>query len=151
MKLLHESLLRPNLRTSRAVELFANSIKYNARTDPLFYRPWGLYLASLVVWAYQHARRLYISSSASALAQQQWANDGLDDQARCCQYLTLCASTEDSTQLSQILTVQGCASVLAVLSSNFEKAEPDLLIEAGKRLQECRSMILMNDGGGSVV
>lgn len=140
-KLLHETLLQSNiLHSSQTSRLGSTSVKYNCRTDPLFYRPWALFLAGLIMWAYQHASSTY--PVIAAREQRQVA--GIDDDAICCRYLSICATIEDPAHIIPSLSSHGCAAVLAVLSRILSNAEPEILDEASKRLQECRDMLVSN-------
>lgn len=157
-RLLHETLVKSSSTTqimgSNRVLHEARSITYSCRNDPLLLRPWAMYLATLILWAYQHA-----STSQTVTESSRFRYfEALDDQAMCCRYvlpivahprltdlcryLTTCAAVDDPRQLSQVLSKEGgLPSVLNVVSKDLANAEPELLLEASVRLQTCRSML----------
>ena len=140
-KMLHETLVKPSLPKksgqTNTQQQPPTTITYNCRADPVIFRPWATFLAGLIVWSYQHASSLHITS-ASAQARHF---GGQDDHALCARYLTVCAAIEDPSHLLPNLSMPGCAAILAVLSQKFADTEPELLQEASKRLQECRNML----------
>lgn len=158
-RLLYETLVKPSTprRATQGEETTytANSITYSCRNDPLILRPWAVFLATMILWAHQHAST---SSSAMPSAGSRYF-EALDDQAMCCRlvirigflslanrstprYLTTCAAIEDPRQLPHVLSREGgLASVLNVVSKDFADAEPELLLEASLRLKTCRSML----------
>lgn len=158
-RLLYETLVKPSASRNAAkgeeILYTARSITYSCRNDPLMLRPWAVFLATLILWAHQHAS----TSSAALTCSGSRYFEALDDQAMCCRsvlpnilpisadifassYLTTCATIEDPRQLSQALSQEGgLVSVLNVVSKDFADAEPELLLEASIRLKTCRSML----------
>lgn len=57
----------------------SSAIKYSCRNDPLTLRPWAVFLATLILWAHQHA-----STSQTGMAAGSRYLEALDDQAMCC-------------------------------------------------------------------
>lgn len=119
------------------------TINYSCRNDAMFYRPWGVYLASLVIWAYQRASSLHLSGPYT----QQHLLEGQDERELCCRYLTAFAGIEDPARVLAMLSVSGCAAILSVVSQDFANGEPELVQEASKRLQSCRDILVTNAAG----
>lgn len=143
-KLLHVSLVKqpgakkgndPTERNTGTTK--TTTVSYTCRTDPITFRPWALFIAGLIVWSYQHASSLYLTASPA----QQIHLASKEEQAVCCRYLAVCAAIEDSAQLAPVLSTQGCAAVLGVLSQSFFDADPELLHEASKTLRDCRDAL----------
>ncbi|CZT20674.1 uncharacterized protein RCC_06532 [Ramularia collo-cygni] len=141
-RLLYETLVKPSAHRQETyhglVSHERSSIKYSCRNDSIILRPWAVYLAALIMWAYQHASA---SQLVTGISGPQYL-EALDDEAMCCRYLTTCAGVEDSSQLPRVLSQEGgLPSVLNVVSKDLANAEPELLLEAATRLQTCRAML----------
>lgn len=140
-KLLYEVLVsKPRKGMTIDIQLPTPSIDYSCRHDNMFYRPWSVYLASLIVWAYQRASSLHISG----IYNQPTITHDHDEREVCCRYLSTCASIEDPARLLPLLSSHGCAAFLSVVSQDFANGETELLIEAARRLQNCRDMLITN-------
>ncbi|CAK1364917.1 hypothetical protein CB0940_08554 [Cercospora beticola] len=118
-------------------------ISYSSRNDPMMYRPWGVYLASLVIWAYQRASSLHLSGPYT----QQHLIEGQDERELCCRYLTAFSNIDDPARVLAMLSVSGCAAILSVVSQDLANGEPELFEEAAKRLQSCRETLLTGTSG----
>jgi hypothetical protein len=116
------------------------AINYTCRNDALFYRPWGVYLASLTIWAYQRASSLHLSGPYI----QQHLTEGRDERELCSRYLMAFTSIEDPARVLAMLSVSGCAAILTVVSQDFANGEPELFQEASKRLLCCRDILATN-------
>lgn len=88
-RLLYEALVKPSAsrKATQAEELSytASSLTYSCRNDPLMLRPWAVFLATLIIWAYQHASTSSITLNSSSSRYFE----ALDDQAMCCRYVRL--------------------------------------------------------------
>ena len=131
---------KPAKSTQNEYQTSAPTINYSCRNDAMFYRPWGVYLASLIIWAYQRASSLHLSGPYA----QQHLIDGQDEHELCSRYLTAFSGIEDPARVLAMLSVSGCAAILSVVSQDFANGEPELLQEASKRLQNCRDVLTTN-------
>lgn len=143
-KLLFAALLsRPAKTATNDIQNHQPTIVYNCRYDSMFYRPWAIYIASLIIWAYQRASSMHFSGTFT----QQHLIEGQDERELCCRYLSACAAMEDPARILAMLSVSGCAAILSVVAKEFANGEPELLQEASKRLQSCRDMLITNTAG----
>ena len=136
-KLLHAALCPDNMGPSDASTPEHTKRSYSCRNDPLVCRPWILYLAGLTIWTYQYAF-VNQSTTASGIRASTTPPPG---QQTACQYITTCATTDNADRLPLLTSRQGCVAVLQVLSQDFADAEPEILLEASKRLQECSKLL----------
>lgn len=79
-RLLYETLVKPSASRNTIRSGDAPSIAYSCRNDPLLMRPWAVFLATLILWAHQHASTSHITMASSGSRYFE----ALDDQAMCC-------------------------------------------------------------------
>ena len=138
--LLHKALCQyevPNAFGSNFAAVNTSAPAYQCRNDPFIYRPWILYLSGLTIWAYQYAWT--VDSSTALRSELSLYPQTTLDSAR--HYLSMCANAESAERLPDLISREGCAAVLHVLSKDFQNAESEIILEASKRLQECIDML----------
>ena len=136
-KLLKTTLCNEDGRRSDSLHS-AGQLSYSCRNDAYIYRPWLLYLAGLTIWAHQYAT----AKSSSAVPYSQNATDYGAWYQSASHYISACAAMDSAEHIPQLISKEYCIAVLQVLSQDFANAESEILIEAGKRLQEGIKMLL---------
>lgn len=136
-RLLDETLLDQNSRSSRQPLSHVTTKHYTCRTDASIYRPWILYLAVLTIWSYQYASGPRPSQTAS----QGLDADQLPGQDIAYSYIRRCAESGIDSSSGQMFA-QGCGAICKLLAQDFALAEWELLLEASRTLGSCAAMIL---------
>jgi Fungal specific transcription factor domain len=109
--------------------------EYSARDDVLMNRSWVLYFAALIVWCYGFA--LESSTNSPILVTCTF-----DDQVRDMRaYLRRLGSVRSPEDLKSLNGFNGCAGMLMVLRTTFEKTRWELLHEAANLLDNCIQLI----------
>jgi hypothetical protein len=140
-KVLQETLVQNEWRSTGAGALSAPGLKYACRADVLIYRPWVLFLAALTIWSYQYA-----TTMRRHVASLRQAHHNMESvQQIACQYIMNCASTDSPDRLVLLMSTQGCVALLRFLSDDFDTAEFELLQEASLRLRRCAEMLELSN------
>ena len=108
---------------------------YSARDDVLLNRPWVMYFAALIVWAYGYA--LEGPTTAPLPASYDF-----DDQVRDMRsYLRRLGGAGSPEELKSLRGFNGCTGMLMVLRKCFETTRWELLHEAAVLLGNCVGLI----------
>lgn len=107
---------------------------YSARDDFLLNRPWVLYFAALIVWAYGYALDGSIKSPPELSTVEQQLYDMRH-------YLTRVGGIEAPDDLANLQDRNQCMGLLYVLRDMFKKCRWELLHEAGDLLNNCIEML----------
>lgn len=135
-KLLSHTLIGSRTDQPRRVAHSPPLTQYFSRSDSCIYRPWCLYLAALTIWTYQYVISCEKPNDA---ATDPATGSGTEEIAHI--YLWDLAECDDPDQLIDRTSHRGCSAVLQTVSDNLATAEPTILIEASRRLLECRSLL----------
>ncbi|KZZ97423.1 Zinc finger, C2H2 type domain containing protein [Moelleriella libera RCEF 2490] len=111
-------------------------IRYSIRNEIDPHRPWIMYLAVLVIWAFVQAvpsgRRFPISCGAGPQ----------DKNARTARYLSAVAALPDLDDATVMTLHAGLPELLEVTEAILQEASAELLVEARHRLAYCRETLL---------
>ncbi|KAF2725737.1 hypothetical protein K431DRAFT_195007, partial [Polychaeton citri CBS 116435] len=112
------------------------SFSYSARDDYLLNRPWVLYFAALIVWAYGYALDGPIRPSNYTLTSRELQ---IFDMQR---YLIRMGGVASPDDLVRQKDRNSCLGLLLLLRDSFRQPRWELLQSASVQLQECISMLL---------
>lgn len=136
LRFLHETLIThdPTPAPQGAVEP-QGAFKYSARDDYLLNRPWILYFACMIVWAYGYALDGPLKPSANynlhVLASPA---QRVGDLQRFLERMARATSPED---LQSVTDRNACLGLLLLLKEIFQQPRWQLLHEAGEMLGLC--------------
>lgn len=132
-KLLATTLIMPGLRSPNQSCV---STQYSCRSDPCINRPWSLYLAVLSIWTFYFAmRQKLLGNDAMELA------NGNEVQQTACDYISCHAEIDNADDLISNFSYNGCNAMLQYLSDIMAIAEPEILVEASRRLRACQHLL----------
>lgn len=114
----------------------ANGFHYSARDDFLLNRPWVLYLATLVVWAYGYALDGPIAPPTYTLTSQEIKVHDMQG------FLRRVGGVKSPEALGQIRARNSCLGLLMLLRDMFRDTRWELLHEASDRLGSCIELLM---------
>ncbi|KAB2099938.1 hypothetical protein AG0111_0g11636 [Alternaria gaisen] len=108
---------------------------YSARDDHIPYRPWALYLATLVVWSYGFALEGPVQTPHQLLYYERKVEDMVV-------YLNRMGGVKTPEDLSKTSHLNACLGLLIIMRDLFKQTRWELLQEAGHLLTKCIERLL---------
>ncbi|EQL00315.1 zinc finger domain-containing protein type domain containing protein [Ophiocordyceps sinensis CO18] len=141
-KLLHCVLVEPHPRRRTSLDdAQPVAIQYSLRNETDPHRPWIMYYAVLVIWAFVQAVGRP-PGKGFPLRPSQMAHSTY---ARMAEYLSAVAGLSDLDEATAAALHEGLPELLDAMEGILEEADTELLREARERLSVCKDMLL----GGS--
>lgn len=138
-KLLHRVLVDPRpRRRNGAHPPEPATISYSLRTESDPHRPWTMYYASLIVWAFVQA----LGRPPGKGFPLRSAHLGHGGYSRVAEFLSTVASLQEMDEKAAGMLHEGVPELLEVIEGILGEATTELLAEARERLQGCREQLL---------
>jgi hypothetical protein len=115
---------------------------YSARDDYLLNRPWVLYFATLIVWAWGYALDGPLSTSNHTLTARE---QQISDMRR---YLNRVRSVKVPLELQNLPDRNSCLGLLLLLRACFREPRWELLHDASDILDKCIRLLVPGQTGG---
>lgn len=131
VRFLWEVLMHEDHRSGHAHHYTSFNFCYSAREDNLLNRPWVLYFATLVIWAYGYALDGPTTSSHYPLTSRE--NQIYDMQV----FLHRLGAVKSPDDLQHVPNRNNCLGLLMVLKEMFQQTRWELLHEASAVLGSC--------------
>jgi hypothetical protein len=119
------------------------SFSYSARDDYLLNRPWVLYFAALIVWAYGYALDGPIRSSASHSTQLHTRESQISDMRL---YLSRIGGVKSPDDLEGLRDRNACLGLLLLLRSCFREPRWELMHDASDIMDKCVHLLVPGMG-----
>ena len=120
-----------------------STFTYSARDDYLLNRPWVLYFAGLIVWAWGYALDGPISPSTHTLTTRELQ---IFDMRK---YLDRFGRVETPNELEGMRDRNSCLGLLLLLKACFSEPRWELLRDASEILDKCIKLLVPGQTGGS--
>jgi hypothetical protein len=119
------------------------SFSYSARDDYLLNRPWVLYFAALIVWAYGYALDGPIRSSTNHASQLHSRESQIADMRL---YLSRIGGVKSPDDLESLRDRNSCLGLLLLLRSCFREPRWELMHDASDIMDKCVHLLVPGMG-----